>query len=118
LAGGNTEQQGITDLTGRTGHRNTYGFFTHKKAADSIRDTVRPDKVFRLAKRLGEIIRWLSGGIVSLDFSWNVFGGWIGLPAGYEKIIKPDSCFRRGWLRPGNRVGAVGCRVAHRQTGG
>ena len=29
LAGGNPEEEGITDLTGRTGHRNTNGFLTH-----------------------------------------------------------------------------------------
>ena len=57
LARGNTEQQGITDLAGCTGHRNTYGFFTHKKVVNIIRDTVHPDKVFRLAKRFGEIAR-------------------------------------------------------------
>ena len=29
LARGYPEQQGVTDLTGRTGHRNTNWFFTH-----------------------------------------------------------------------------------------
>ena len=55
LAGGDPKQQGITDLTGRTGHRNTNWFFTHsKKAAASMDFTTVSDKFFRLAKRLAK----------------------------------------------------------------
>jgi hypothetical protein len=75
LPGGDPEQQGIPELTGSTGHRNTQGVFPHQKPVGSLHGPAVPGKVFHLARRLVKVALPQSGCSVPLDFSWIIFDG-------------------------------------------